>query len=270
MIILKNNPLWTFFPWGCRRVHGLGTTCFYDKPHNYRLNAKCTSFGLGHPRANQCSFQDLPGAMSKAKSDTESSQRALLKRLFPEVEVAAEQESCDHHKWMESFAEAAHTVTRYLMLTLLKDCDGQNSVFFSAKITSEASEASKEKGQLEKQVDHYKNILARTVRIDGTLKCSHNRSMRFSVIPQEEMLHTLQSKVEVEESKWKARLAEKDSQLEDVIKDRDSLERKNLALEESLKLVKQAEEVRSHVRTSICHCCPVEVRVQYLLTFARR
>ncbi len=52
------------------------------------------------------------------------------------------------------------------------------------------------------------------------------------------MLKSLQSSVESEESEWKQKLERSESDLED-------LKRKNSALEESLKVVRQAEEVKN-------------------------
>ena len=60
----------------------------------------------------------------------------------------------------------------------------------------------------------------------------------FFFSPQEGMLKSLQSSVESEESEWKQKLERSESDLED-------LKRKNSALEESLKVVRQAEEVKN-------------------------
>ena len=68
--------------------------------------------------------------------------------------------------------------------------------------------------QLEKQVSNYKSVLAET----------------------EGMLKSLQASVESEESGWKDKLKEAEAE-------REELRAKNAALEESLKVVGQAEEV---------------------------
>lgn len=68
---------------------------------------------------------------------------------------------------------------------------------------------------------------------------------------QEKMLHELQSNVESEEKVWKDRLSSKDNELNKVKTDLDELSKKNQALNESLKVVKQAEEVRTYVSSSM-------------------
>lgn len=57
------------------------------------------------------------------------------------------------------------------------------------------------------------------------------------------MLTSLQDSVESEEQTWKTRLSDKDQELSALLLERDSLREKNVALEESLKVLKQAEEV---------------------------
>ena len=57
------------------------------------------------------------------------------------------------------------------------------------------------------------------------------------------MLNTLQSSVESEEEVWKQRLSEKDEELSAALSDKETLAKKNAALQESLSVVKQAEEV---------------------------
>jgi predicted nuclease with TOPRIM domain len=61
---------------------------------------------------------------------------------------------------------------------------------------------------------------------------------------QESILKKLQSGVESEETTWKARLSEKDDELSHTKDEIEDLEKKNASLEESLKVVGQAEEVR--------------------------
>ena len=56
----------------------------------------------------------MSAAVSQAKSDSESSQRALLQRLFPEVKVKAEGPGRDLQAWMQEFAKASQEVTRYI------------------------------------------------------------------------------------------------------------------------------------------------------------
>ena len=68
--------------------------------------------------------------------------------------------------------------------------------------------------------------------------------MIFSIFLQESMLTKLQSNVEQEESVWKDRLNSKDNEIGDLRKEKDDLAKKNTALEESLKVVQQAEEVK--------------------------
>ena len=62
------------------------------------------------------------------------------------------------------------------------------------------------------------------------------------------MLKSLQSSVESEESEWKQKLHKAESDLASTSSERDELARKNAALEESLKVVTQAEEVNNDER----------------------
>lgn len=57
------------------------------------------------------------------------------------------------------------------------------------------------------------------------------------------MLKSLQSSVESEESEWKDKLAKAESDLSAAYTEREELKKKNAALEESIKVVNQAEEV---------------------------
>ena len=57
------------------------------------------------------------------------------------------------------------------------------------------------------------------------------------------MLTQLQNSVESEESRWKELVAEKETKLEQIQREKDALSQKNSALEESLSIVKSAEEV---------------------------
>lgn len=126
--------------------------------------------------------------------DVETSHRALLQRLFPEVQVKADSKA-DLSTWTEAFA---------------KSLKSEKAKVEKADNNDDAVK------KLEKQVEQYKTVLTQT----------------------ENMLNTLQSSVESAETDWKARLASKDSEL-------DALREKNAALNESLKVVKHAEEVNT-------------------------
>ncbi len=62
------------------------------------------------------------------------------------------------------------------------------------------------------------------------------------------MLTKLQSGVESEEAKWKTRLADKEAEVADRDAEMDKLKQQNRAMEESLKVVGQAEEVRTETK----------------------
>ena len=76
--------------------------------------------------------------------------------------------------------------------------------------------------RLEKQVEHYKEVLAQT----------------------EAILTKLQSGVEAEEGVWKQRLADQEAEMSEKCA---ALEARNASLEQSLSVVGQAEEVREGV-----------------------
>ncbi|XP_040574946.1 uncharacterized protein [Lepeophtheirus salmonis] len=75
--------------------------------------------------------------------------------------------------------------------------------------------------KLEKQVSDYKSIITDT----------------------ENMLHQLESSVESEEKNWEHRMRIKEIELDEVKQDKNRLSEKNSALDESINVVKQAEEV---------------------------
>ncbi len=57
------------------------------------------------------------------------------------------------------------------------------------------------------------------------------------------MLKSLQSSVESEESEWKSKLARAEADLAAAAEEREELRKNNEAMQESLKVVNQAEEV---------------------------
>ena len=59
------------------------------------------------------------------------------------------------------------------------------------------------------------------------------------------MLTELQNSVESEESTWSGKLSKVESELQRVESERDQLVKKNATLEDSLEVLKQAEEVKT-------------------------
>jgi hypothetical protein len=95
-------------------------------------------------------LQALSSAGDDARNKSESSQKALMKRLFPDVNASAVGDK-NHEKWVEHFVDE------------VKKC----VVAAEQPIASSASDEDKHREdmeQLEKQVNHYKEVLAETVR----------------------------------------------------------------------------------------------------------
>ncbi|XP_059095012.1 ribosome-binding protein 1-like isoform X2 [Tigriopus californicus] len=149
---------------------------------------------------------DFSGAMQKAKSDSENAHKALLLRLFPGVDVASSGHQ-SHEQWLEAFS----TEVKRHFEAAQGASNGKDHEDESAETVE----------QLQKKISNYKSILAHT----------------------ETMLTSLQDSVESEEQTWKTRLSDKESELSTLLVERDSLLEKNTALEESLKVLKQAEEI---------------------------
>ncbi|TRY78638.1 hypothetical protein TCAL_12555 [Tigriopus californicus] len=150
---------------------------------------------------------DFSGAMQKAKSDSENAHKALLLRLFPGVDVASSGHQ-SHEQWLEAFS----TEVKRHFEAAQGASNGKDHEDESAETVE----------QLQKKISNYKSILAHT----------------------ETMLTSLQDSVESEEQTWKTRLSDKESELSTLLVERDSLLEKNTALEESLKVLKQAEEMQ--------------------------
>jgi predicted nuclease with TOPRIM domain len=58
------------------------------------------------------------------------------------------------------------------------------------------------------------------------------------------MLNQLQANVESEETRWRSRLSDKESQLDKIQRDLEAIKVKNAAMEDSLNSLNSAEEVR--------------------------
>ena len=85
--------------------------------------------------------------MEKAKNERDSSNEALLQRLFPNVKVSKSQPG-KHEAWLETFAKSLQDQIK------VKEAP-KNEV--TPKVDTE------EISKLEKQVEQYKSVLAQTV-----------------------------------------------------------------------------------------------------------
>ena len=94
----------------------------------------------------------MSGAIEKAKTDFESSHKALLQRLFPDVKVDSSKKQ-DLNSFTESLAEKLKVNAKSAVEKAAKES--------SQKASSAASD--EEVKKLEKQVDQYKTVLAQTV-----------------------------------------------------------------------------------------------------------
>lgn len=92
----------------------------------------------------------MSGAIEKAKTDFESSHRALLQRLFPDVKVDASKKQ-DLNSFTEGLAQKLKS-------------EAKSALEKAAQESSQKSSSSDEEvKKLEKQVDQYKTVLAQTV-----------------------------------------------------------------------------------------------------------
>ena len=83
----------------------------------------------------------------KTKRDSDLAEVALLERLFPDIDPV---DSSDHQRWLEDFAGKVRT-----------RLDAAEARVAELEDKEDMGE---EVRDLEKQVQHYKNVLAQTVR----------------------------------------------------------------------------------------------------------
>ena len=93
----------------------------------------------------------MSGAIEKAKTDFESSHRALLQRLFPDVKVDSSKKQ-DLNSFTESLAQKLKA-------------EAKSALEKAKQESNQKSSSDEEVKKLEKQVDQYKTVLAQTVSI---------------------------------------------------------------------------------------------------------